>query len=605
MNRFHQNGARALIASMLIAVMPAWAAEPAVAAGDPAPTAANSSVSEMEQLKRMLIEQQRQIDELKRLITQQNSAQQQQNKGDERVTPVVAATPVVGTPSNASVPASEAPASAYPNLGQVASTAAVIPRSASLPAARPQKDQTAAKTNPANPCDAAPDGNAVPTYLRLGSVCIQPIGFMDLTAVWRDKAAGSGIGSSFGSVPYNSAATAKNSEFHFSPQNSRIGFRIDGDWKGAHFIGYNEFDFLGTSGSSSLAVTNGAFVPRLRLFWVDARKGKIEFLAGQSWSMFTPNRSGISALPGDLFYSQVIDVNYMAGLTWTRQPGMRVLFHPNDKMTFGFSAENPNQYVGGSAGGSSITFPAALTALGGSQFDNAANISTAAGVLAEPQVNPDFIAKAAFDPSSRFHFEVGGMERTFKDWNPNTGTALGAGQYSTKVGGGVLAGANAEIFKGFRLITTNSWGDGIGRYLFGQAPDLVIRSDGSISPIHAAGTVDGFEARVKNTLFYAYYGGIYIGKNVALDANGTSLIGYGYTGSANSQNRSIQELTFGFNQTIWASPRYGAINYMGQYEYILREPWFATATQAGGMQTHDNTIYFNVRYTLPGGMPRF
>ena len=56
------------------------------------------------------------------------------------------------------------------------------------------------------------------------------------------------IGSSFGSVPYNNAATSKLSEFRFSPQNSRIGFRVDGDWKGAHFIGYNEFDFLGTSG---------------------------------------------------------------------------------------------------------------------------------------------------------------------------------------------------------------------------------------------------------------------------------------------------------------------------------------------------------------------
>ena len=66
----------------------------------------------------------------------------------------------------------------------------------------------------------------------------------------------------------------------FSPQNSRIGFRIDGDWKGTHFIGYNEFDFLGSSGSNALTVTNGAFVPRLRLFWVDARKGKFEFLAG-------------------------------------------------------------------------------------------------------------------------------------------------------------------------------------------------------------------------------------------------------------------------------------------------------------------------------------
>lgn len=609
MNRFHQNGRRALLASLLIAVTPVWAADPAPAAADPASgasasasttTTTNGSASEVEQLKRMLIEQQRQIDELKRLVMQQQNAPQQAGAGVVPSGPFSAP----ATPSSAATPTNAAAAPAgFPSVGQVASTTAVVPRSTALPV--PQKDQTPATTNPGNPCDAPPDGNAVPTYLRLGSVCIQPIGFMDLTAVWRDKAAGSGIGSSFGSVPYNTAATAKNSEFHFSPQNSRIGFRIDGDWKGTHFIGYNEFDFLGTSGSSSLAVTNGAFVPRLRLFWVDAHKGKWEFLAGQSWSMFTPNRVGISALPGDLFYSQVIDVNYMAGLTWTRQPGMRILVHPTDKVTFGFSAENPNQYIGGSAGGGSITFPSALTALGGTQFDNAANISTAAGVLAEPQVAPDFIVKLALDPSSRFHFEVGGIERTFKDWNPNTGSALGAGQYSTATGGGVLVGANAEIFKGFRLITTNSWGDGIGRYLFGQAPDLIIRSNGSISPMHAGGTVDGIEARVKNTLFYAYYGGIYIGKDVALDANGTSLIGYGYTGAANSQNRSIQEITFGFNQTIWASPRYGAINYMGQYEYILREPWFATATQAGGMQTHDNTIYFDLRYTLPGGNPKF
>lgn len=595
MNRFHQNGRRMLLASLLIAVTPVWAADPAAAAADPASSnstsTATSSGSDIEQLKRMLIEQQRQIDELKRLVVQQNAQQ-------TGVTTPGATSTQAATPTNA--PASPA---GFPAIGQVASTTAIVPRSTALPA--PQKSPTAANTNPANPCDASPDSNAVPPFLRLGSVCIVPIGFMDLTAEWRDKAAGSGIGSSFGSVPYNNAATAKNSEFHFSPQNSRIGFRIDGDWKGAHFIGYNEFDFLGTSGSSSLAVTNGAFVPRLRLFWVDARKDKWEFLAGQSWSMFTPNRVGISALPGDLFYSQVIDVNYMAGLTWTRQPGMRVLFHPNSKVTFGFSAENPNQYVGGSAGGGSITFPSALTALGGTQFDNAANISTAAGVLAEPQVAPDFIAKLAIDPSSRFHFEIGGIQRTFKDWNPNTGTALGAGQHSTAIGGGVLVGANAEIFKGFRLITTNSWGDGIGRYVFGQAPDLIIRSNGSISPMHVGGTVDGLEARVKNTLFYAYYGGIYIDKNVAIDANGTSLIGYGYTGAANSQNRSIQELTFGFNQTIWASPRYGAINYMGQYEYILREPWYASATQAGGMQTHDNTIYFDLRYTLPGGMPKF
>ena len=77
---------------------------------------------------------------------------------------------------------------------------------------------------------------------------------------------------------------------------------------------------------------------------------------------------------------------------------------------------------------------------------------------------------------------------------------------------------------------------------------------------------------VKKTLLYAYYSGDYIGRNVAFDANGTSLIGYGYKGSANSQNRAINEITFGFNQTIWRDPRYGAINVMGQYEWLERIP---------------------------------
>ena len=35
---------------------------------------------------------------------------------------------------------------------------------------------------------------------------------------------------------------------------------------------------------------------------------------------------------------------------------------------------------------------------------------------------------------------------------------------------------------------------------------------------------------------YAYYGGIYIGRDTAVDTNG-NLIGYGYSGSSNSQNR--------------------------------------------------------------------
>ena len=265
-------------------------------------------------------------------------------------------------------------------------------------------------------------------------------------------------------------------------------------------------------------------VPRIRLYWVDVRKGGWEFLAGQSWSMLTPNRKGISPLPGDIFYSQVFDVNYMAGLTWTRQPGMRVLYHFNPQLVWGFSAENPEQYIGGSAGGSAIVLPSAFAGLTPTQLDQG-NINNGT-----PTLTPDFISKIAWDPSSRFHAEARrSAERNFHIVNPNN---LSNAQYNTKAGGGILFGMNGEIFKNFRLITTNFWTDGGGRYLFGQAPDLVVTSTGGMSLIHAGGTVDGFEARTGKFLWYAYYGGIYIDKNVQIDTNGKP-VGYGYVGSSN------------------------------------------------------------------------
>jgi len=560
-------------------------AAPATLAGQNAAPASNDA--DVIALKQQLAEQQKQIDMLKLALEDQKRLIERVT-GSTPLQPGMAAT--AGTQGNQdfTLPSKK--------LGQVASATPVIPAAPAAPAVVPPSilnpPPQAPSGNAANPCEAVPDGQA-PAFFRLGSTCLVPVGFMDATLVWRDKNANSQIGSNFGSVPYNNTVNGKLSEFRFSPQNSRIGFRFDGDWKGTHFIGYNEFDFLGTSGSNAITVTNGAFVPRLRLYWVDVRKDKLEFLAGQSWSMLTPNRRGISALPGDLFYSQVMDVNYMAGLTWTRQPGMRVLYHPSNTVTFGFSAENPDQYIGGSAGGSTIVLPTAFSSLSGTQLD-AANIN-----LGVPTVHPDFIAKIAFDPTSRFHGEVAGIERTFRIINPNN---LALGQTSTKAGGGVQVGLNGEIFKGFRLISTNYWSDGGGRYLFGQAPDAAVTAQGNLSLIHSGGTVDGFEATYGKWLIFGYYGGIYVGRDTIIDTNGAK-VGYGYVGSANSQNKAIQEATFGFNETFWRNPRYGAINLIGQYEYLTRDPWYI-ATGAP-KNTHDNTIYFDIRYTLPGSMPPF
>ncbi|HVV43895.1 MAG TPA: hypothetical protein VHC72_01780 [Bryobacteraceae bacterium] len=492
-------------------------------------------------------------------------------------------------------PAASAPAP-LPNRGQVASITPIFPAAApatlaAIPAI-PTPQAAPASASNSNPCEAPPDAK-VPAYIRLGDTCVIPVGFMDMTAVWRDKDLGSSIGTNFASIPYNNTLASRLSEFRFSPQNSRLGFRADGNWKGAHFMAYNEFDFNGTSGGNNLSVTSGSFVPRIRLFWVDVRKGGIEFLAGQSWSMMTPNRKGISALPGDIFYSQVIDLNYLTGLPWTRQPGVRLLIHPSDKVTFGFAAENPEQYMGGSSGGGSITLPAALAAYSGGELSNNTNTQ------AVPNFTPDFMAKVAFDPNNRVHFEVAGIERNFRSYN------LATNQRFHTTGGGVSANAIVGVTNNFKLTTTNFWSDGGGRYLFGQAPDVIVRADGSLSPIHSGGFTEGFEQTIKNTLLYGYWGGTYIGRNTAVDANGTSLIGYGYRGSANGQNRMIQEVTFGFNQTFWKNPRYGAANFMGQYIWESRSPWSYLANQPGGKGTHMNTLYFNIRYTLPGSMPSF
>jgi hypothetical protein len=556
--------------------------------------AGDAAASGLESLKAKISEQQSQIKKLQQAIEEQQKLLERSLQ-----TAAEAAKPAASTLAVAAAKTVDGTSLAAASSTNVAPPIKLVP---AISFGRDPMISPVPRTPQAdshNPCD---EGNPSPTFIHLGNVCIVPIGFMDLTALWRDKNAGSSIGTNFGSVPYNNSTNAKNSEFRFSPQNSRIGFRIDGDWKGTHFIAYNEFDFLGTSGATNIGVTNGAFVPRLRLFWVDARKGKVEFLAGQSWSMLTPNRSGISALPGDLFYSQVMDVNYVAGLTWTRQPGMRVLVHPSEKVTMGVSFENPDQYMGGSSGGGAAVLPAALTGLAATQLDNGGTIGTANTVLTTPTVMPDIIAKIALDPSSRFHFEVAGIVSEFKIFNPNTGKALGAGEHFSTTGAGLQAGFNVAILKNLRLITTNFWDDGEGRYLFGQAPDVIVRDNGALSAVHSAGTVDGFEATLKNTLLFAYYGGIYIGRDVTLDTTGKP-VGYGYLGSANGQNRAIQEGTFGFNQTVWKNSRYGAINLIGQYEYATRDPWAVAAGAPKG--THDNTIYFDVRYSLPGSMPKF
>jgi len=462
---------------------------------------------------------------------------------------------------------------------------------------RPSRDQAAASPMAENPpvVSASAPGQVEsqgaipesPLQFHIGTAYVTPVGFMDFTSVWRNHDAGTGIGTNFAGIPYGDVFNNNLSEFRLSMQNSRVGFRVDAKVKGAHVLGYMESDFLGLSPGNA-AVSSNSNSLRSRLYWVDVRKDKWEVLGGQTWSLITPGRTGISPLPGDLFYTQDMDVNYQLGLFWARIPELRFVYHPSRTIAFAIALDSPEQYVGGSAGGGLITFPTALK----STYSGELNIGSNA--YSVPNVAPDVIAKLALDPSSGIHFEVGGIERNFKLWNPtnrNTYSATGAGAF---------VNLNFELFKGFRLLTNNFFSDGGGRYIFGQAPDLIVRADGSPSLIHASSTVSGFEYTHQNTVFYGYYGGLYIGRNVAIDESGAP-VGYGYTGAPNSQNRAIQEATFGFNQTIWKDPKWGALNLLGQYSYVTRNPWYVAPGQPNNANLH--MVFVDLHYTLPGSAP--
>jgi hypothetical protein len=82
-----------------------------------------------------------------------------------------------------------------------------------------------------------------------------------------------------------------------------------------------------------------------------------------------------------------------------------------------------------------------------------------------------------------------------------------------------------------------------------------------------------------------------------------ALVGYGYIGSSSGDNRIIQEATFGFNQTLWKDAKYGALNFMGQYSYLTRSPWYFNAAAGAASDAALHMVFLDLRYTLPGSAP--
>ena len=467
----------------------AWAEDPSKPASASIPV--DSGVkAELSGLEALLAAQQKQLDEQRQEIEKLRIALDLQRQLLEKAIPSEAARPCAsGDPGCTTDQATRLPASAgetqSPGRFVALRTPAQPPPSATSRAQpAPPPPQIAEPPAPprVEPQTTEPPG---PPYVRIGDTYIMPVGFVDFTTVFRSATAGSGIGTNFGAIPFNNVPTARLTELQPSPQNSRIGFRVDSKIRDVRVIGYWESDFLGND-PGNVEVTSNSHVFRLRLYWVDLRKNKWEILAGQSWSLLTPGRTGISPLPADIFYSYVMDVNYIVGLTWGRTPQFRVVYHPSDWLAAGISLEEPQQYIGGSGGQGSITFPtnSNIATNYANQLNNGTN------TLAVPNLLPDVIGKVAFDRKVGEldqHIELVGLDRTFRVFNPTNN------QHFTAPAGGGALNMNFEVVRNLHLIGNFFASDGGGRWLFGSGPDLIIRGNGSISPIQAYSTTSGVE----------------------------------------------------------------------------------------------------------------
>jgi hypothetical protein len=182
--------------------------------------------------------------------------------------------------------------------------------------------------------------------------------------------------------------------------------------------------------------------------------------------------------------------------------------------------------------------------------------------------------------------------RTFRSWD---GTSASGKSYA--FGWGVSANFNAEVKKGVRWVLDGFASDGAGRYIGGLAPDVTVRADGSISPIHSYSWVSGFElAPNKATGLYFYYSGLYAQKNATLNSDGTCCVGFGFPGASNAADRLIEEATGGYSRVLWKYENLGSVQWGLQYAHVWVYPW---AAGKGPNSANTNMVFSQLRYNLP------
>ncbi len=443
--------------------------------------------------------------------------------------------------------------------------------------------------------DAKQDSKQSAGTFRFGDAVLTLGGFADLENIFRTTNTQSNIATSFASIPYSNTPQGNVSEFRTTAQYSRLSAKVEENFRGNEVTAYIETDFSGNSAPSVYQSVN-AHTNRLRLYFVDVKHGKWEFLGGQTWSWLTPNRTGIGPMPTDLALTYNEDQNIGIGFPFTRAAEFRVAYHPNEHWAMGVGIEDANQFIG-----SYVALPTGFNTVISPQFDNGSQIGAA-------NAFPDIISKLTYDrdfSGRHFHAELSGLFTGAHVSVKPTGSS--SFQTHDTVGGGGQIAANYELLPKLTLLTNAFWTDGGAHYLLGTGPQVVVRpnaagTDINLSMLHGGAGSAGLEWRASpKEAFAVYYGADYYSRYYFPDTTNTAhpetIIGYGGPGSPNTNNRSIQEVTFDWVQTFWSSTRYGALQTYAQYSYLTRSPWYVAPGDP--KNAHLSMLYFGVRYVLP------
>jgi len=480
---------------------------------------------------------------------------------------------------------------------RAASDAAML-RSEAVSFTTPPRE-TGATTAIASTGAQSPRGTSsgdTPLSIHFGNARLTPGGWVDFTSIYRSADVGSGLGTTFATIPYSNTVLGGLSETRFTAQGSRVSLRADETFGSVKVFAYTEADFNGYLPSNGYVSTNSDSL-RLRVYFTDLKSGRWELLAGQSWSMLTPNRVGVSPFLSEIYNTLHLDSNYQVGLTYARQTQLRTVYHFTQNVALGISAENPQQFSGGA-----VTFPALFST---TQTDLGSS-SGAGGGTATPNVHPDLVAKLSVDGplgGRTWHLEAAGLLTAAGILTPASITKS-ASVKDIREGGGISAAANIEVARNLHVIATGFWSDGGGRYIGGLGPAFVVgQAGGTASPfsvrmVHSGSAIGGVEWRAfKKNVVALTYSGAYFGRSFSIDPSTGAPIGYGFSGSANSNNRALQEGTLATQTTLWTRPAYGSVQVITQSSYIKRSPWYL---EPGSPQNaHVFAGYANLRYLLP------